>query len=84
MMKKTVVVLMAAFFSVSVAGLSFAYQNSGSGYVHKRPAGVAKPSENPVAMKKEGPKKTKKAAKRTAAPKVVEAPAPVAAPAPGK
>lgn len=70
MMKKLVVVLMAAFFGLSVSGLSFADE--------------PKPAAQPCAgkeMKKEEPKKAKKA-KKKAAKKEEAAPAPAAAPAP--
>ncbi|MDE2322435.1 MAG: histone [candidate division NC10 bacterium] len=79
MMKKLGIVLMAAFFSVSVAGLSFADEMK----EHKgMPAATSAPA-NPCAGKemKEAPKKAKKkvAKKKAAAPKEEEAPA--AAPA---
>ncbi len=74
MMKKLVVVLMAAFFSVSVAGLSFADEKKHDA----APAATGAPA-NPCAGKemKEESKKAKKAAKKKVAPKV-EAPAPAA------
>jgi len=75
MMKKLGIVVMTAFFSVSVAGLSFADEMK----EHKgMPAATGAPA-NPCAgkeMKKEAPKK----AKKKATGKVEEAPA--AAPAP--
>jgi len=86
MMKKLGIVLMAAFFSVSVAGLSFADEMKHGAM----PAATGAPA-NPCTgkeMKKEEPKKAKKAAKKTAAKKTEEAPAaPASAPAtekPGK
>jgi hypothetical protein len=80
MMKKTVVVLMTAFFSVSVAGLSFADEMKKH---DAAPAATGAPA-NPCAgkeMKKEEPKKAKKATKKKAetAP-AAAAPAPAAAP----
>ena len=78
MMKKLGIVVMTALFSVSVAGLSFADKGHDDA-----PAAAGAPA-NPCAgkeMKKEAPKKAKKASKKkAAAPKVEEAPA--AAPAP--
>ncbi len=77
MMKKLGIVVMTAFFSVSVAGLSFADE--------KKPMAPAAPVAEKAAPaaaageKEMKPKKAKKAKK--AAPKA-EAPAPMAAPAP--
>ena len=79
MMKKLVVVVMAVFFSISVASLSFAYPRS------KRlvPPDVDTAPANPSADKemKQEKKAPKKATKKKAAPKKEEAPA-AAAPAP--
>jgi len=67
MMKKLGIVVMAGFFTVSVAGLSFADEKAAA------PAPAAHEE-----MKKEETKKPvhKKAAKKKAAPKKEEAPAP--------
>jgi hypothetical protein len=75
MTKKLGIVLMAAFFSVSVAGLSFADEMKKH---DAAPAATGAPA-NPCAGKemKEEPKKAKKAAKKKVAPKT-EAPAPAA------
>ncbi len=80
MMKKLGIVVMTAFFSVSVAGLSFADEAK----KHEAPAAATGAPANPCAgkeMKKEEPKKAKKAAKKKAetAP-AAAAPAPAAAP----
>ncbi len=77
MMKKLGIVVMTAFFSVSVAGLSFADEKKHDA----APAAATGAPANPCAGKgmKEEPKKVKKAAKKAVAQKVEEAPA--AAPA---
>mgnify|MGYP001604480129 CR=1 FL=1 len=85
MMKKLVVVLMAAFFSFSVAGLSFADEMKKH---EAAPAATGAPANPCVGkeMKKEEPKKAKKAAKKKvkkdegAATMAPAAPAPAPAP----
>ena len=83
MMKKLGIVLMAAFFSLSVVGLSFADEKK-----HETmPAATSAPA-NPCAgkeMKEEKKPAKKMKKKKTAAPKKEEAPAaPAPAPAPEK
>ncbi|PTL35631.1 histone [Candidatus Methylomirabilis limnetica] len=82
MMKKLGIVVMTAFFSVSVAGLSFADEAK----KHEAPAAATGAPANPCAgkeMKKEPPKKAKKAGPKVEAPVAAPAavPAPAAAPA---
>lgn len=76
MMKKIIVVLMTAFFSVSVAGLSFADEMKKH---EAAPAATAAPA-NPCAGK--GEKATKKTAKKATSKKAEEAPAAAPASAP--
>ncbi|MDE2180013.1 MAG: histone [candidate division NC10 bacterium] len=66
MMKKLGIVLMAGFFSISVAGLSFADEKAAT------PAPAAKEEMKKEETKKPAPKK----AKKKAAKKAEEAPAP--------
>lgn len=76
MMKKLVVVLMAAFFSFSVAGLSFADEPKPAA----APAATGAP-EQPCAGKEMPKKKAKKSKKKAAAAKKEEAPMAVPGPA---
>ena len=79
MMKKLVVVLMAAFFSVSVAGLSFADEMKKHEAAPAATSAPANPCAGKEEMKKPAAKKAakKKAEKKEEAP---AAPAPAAAP----
>ena len=75
MMKKLGIVVMTAFFSVSVAGLSFADEKK-----HEAtPAATSAPANPCVGKEMKAPKKAAK--KKKAAPKKDEAPAPAPAPA---
>ena len=90
MMKKLVVVVMAVFFSISVAGLSFADEPKAAAPAAEKaaPAPAGKEMKG-MEMKEDGaakkaPKRKKKAAKKTEEKKEEAAPAPAPAPAPAK
>jgi len=72
MLRKLTVLLMAALFSVSVAGLSFAAEEKKQGATPATPATPAKPAENPCLGAGKGEMKTEKKAKKKVAKKKVK------------
>lgn len=75
-MKKLVVVLMAAFFSISVAGLSFADEPKAAAPAAEKAAPKQPCEGKEMKGEKKAKKKMKKAAKKEEAPMAAPAPAP--------